>query len=450
MNKFKKILSLVLACVMFVSCLSVNVFAEDLNDYDKTQLIPYTFTSKTHTQNLTVNSDSVLTFYLTTPTYDSGNYKYNTSCTLQVKNSSGTILFDEYCYDNTNTTLCYQLFLPKGGYTLTTQLGSFIESYVYTYNYKTSIDATTNYGKGNKVQSGKSISYRYLQQDNISYLTLTSNSRVSLYCTVPQNLDGDKYSVDIIVRNSKGTVIFEDFLYLGDSKYSGNVYLKKGSYTINYKLSSDYGYYNKITNTYKNTVTPLSKLTLKKPTLKYKKTSYGNGYYRLNFSWSDNSLYDGIQVYTKTNTGSWKLKQTITNSTYWRYTGFTTTYRIGDASYYKIRAYKECEGFKWYSDYSNAVSVKKLAKPTVKVSAGKKYANIKITKKVYGATGYEVYRSTKKSSGFKKIKTIKSTSYKNKGLKSKKNYYYKVRTYKVVGGSKVYSSFSSVKKVKIK
>ena len=76
------------------------------------------------------------------------------------------------------------------------------------------------------------------------------------------------------------------------------------------------------------------------------------------------------------------------------------------------------------------------------------------TKKAYlswnrksNADGYIIYRSTNKTSGFVKIKTIKSNStvkYTNYNLKSNKTYYYKIRAYK---GS-VYGSYSTVKYVK--
>ncbi len=54
-------------------------------------------------------------------------------------------------------------------------------------------------------------------------------------------------------------------------------------------------------------------------------------------------------------------------------------------------------------------------------------------KKVSSATGYYVYRSTKKSSGYKKIKTLSKnsyTSYINYSLTSGKKYYYKIYSYK--------------------
>lgn len=47
--------------------------------------------------------------------------------------------------------------------------------------------------------------------------------------------------------------------------------------------------------------------------------------------------------------------------------------------------------------------------------------------KVKNAKKYEVYRSTKKTSGYKKIKSLNSTSFVDKKLKTGKTYYYKVR-----------------------
>lgn len=52
-------------------------------------------------------------------------------------------------------------------------------------------------------------------------------------------------------------------------------------------------------------------------------------------------------------------------------------------------------------------------------------------------TGYELYCSTKKSSGYKLEKTItknSTTSYADKKLKKGKTYYYKIRAYKTVNG----------------
>ena len=73
--------------------------------------------------------------------------------------------------------------------------------------------------------------------------------------------------------------------------------------------------------------------------------------------------------------------------------------------------------------------------------------SIKLTWDKAGYTGYELQRSTKATSGFKKVTFLTKntkTSYENKKLKNATTYYYRVRTYKTVKGKKVYGGFSDV------
>ncbi|MBR3785453.1 MAG: InlB B-repeat-containing protein [Firmicutes bacterium] len=97
------------------------------------------------------------------------------------------------------------------------------------------------------------------------------------------------------------------------------------------------------------------------------------------------------------------------------------------------------------------------AKPTKLTVAGKKNAVTVKWKKVSNqATGYEVMYSTSKTfkkgteTKTKKIKKIKTTNLNINKLKAKKTYYVKIRTYKLVGKTKYYSSWSAVKQVKTK
>lgn len=109
----------------------------------------------------------------------------------------------------------------------------------------------------------------------------------------------------------------------------------------------------------------------------------------------------------------------------------------------------------WVDDYYNfdipdeviIVNVKKLPKPTsVTATAGKKKCVIKFRKST-GATKYEIYRSTKKSSGYKKIATITGNKYTDKKVKKGKRYYYKVRAKRGTSTSGIaYSYYTTPKR----
>lgn len=75
-------------------------------------------------------------------------------------------------------------------------------------------------------------------------------------------------------------------------------------------------------------------------------------------------------------------------------------------------------------------------------SAG--YSKVKVTwRAVSGAQGYEIFRATTKTGTYSYLATS-SSSYTNSGLVTNRAYYYKVRAYRVVNGTKVYSSFSTI------
>lgn len=118
----------------------------------------------------------------------------------------------------------------------------------------------------------------------------------------------------------------------------------------------------------------------------------------------------------------------------------------GTTYYFKVRAYKESNGTKVYGEYSTVVSAApKLSAPSgVKATVSSATSVTVSWNKVTGATGYEVWRSEKKDSGFSKTGSVTETSRKCPGLTSGKTYYFKVRAYKEVNGTKVYSAYSTV------
>ena len=103
---------------------------------------------------------------------------------------------------------------------------------------------------------------------------------------------------------------------------------------------------------------------------------------------------------------------------------------------------------------ASAQAVKKPKSTSIKKAKGSKKAVALEWKKVSGVKGYQVqvatdkkFKKNKKTVTIKKQKTTKTTV---KKLKAKKKYYVRVRTYKIVNGKKVYSSWSKAKSVKTK
>lgn len=102
---------------------------------------------------------------------------------------------------------------------------------------------------------------------------------------------------------------------------------------------------------------------------------------------------------------------------------------------------------------SSSTVVKKPSGTTITgIKAGKKKITVQWKAKT-GVSGYQIaYATSKKFTSAKKV-TVKSKKTKKKvikKLKSKKTYYVRIRTYKTENGTSVYSSWSSIKNVKVK
>ena len=175
-------------------------------------------------------------------------------------------------------------------------------------------------------------------------------------------------------------------------------------------------------------------------------------YKTIQVSWTGTDYADSYNVYRKTGSGNWKkIASGITGVSYKDTKAVTgTTYS------YTVRAVSYTWGKAVLSSYDRSgvrgkakltavslTSVKNAGKNTVKVS----------WKKVTGANGYRVYRSTSKngeytSAGF--IKKGSTVTFKDKKVSEGKTYYYKIRAYRIVNGKRVYGPYSAVKSVKAK
>lgn len=119
---------------------------------------------------------------------------------------------------------------------------------------------------------------------------------------------------------------------------------------------------------------------------------------------------------------------------------------------FRVRAYVEVDGEYIYSSYVYLNTATKTAKPTIKSAT---LSNRKVTLKwdnISGENGYQIYYSTSKNGTYKKLTTVgaNKTKFTSDKLTMGKTYYFKVRAYKTVGDTTVYSAFSNIKNTKIK
>lgn len=134
---------------------------------------------------------------------------------------------------------------------------------------------------------------------------------------------------------------------------------------------------------------------------------------------------------------------------------FTDKVKKDKFYYYKIRPYYKNQNTIIYGNYSYAVCIKYIKKPStvkgIKITKGKNYAvKIKYSKSSY-AKGYQIYRSNYKDKKFKRIATTSKLSYIDKSKKKKnKPYYYKVRAYNKIENVTSYGNYSKVKGAKFK
>ncbi|MDO5362758.1 MAG: fibronectin type III domain-containing protein [Eubacteriales bacterium] len=193
------------------------------------------------------------------------------------------------------------------------------------------------------------------------------------------------------------------------------------------------------------------------PSAKYKlSTNVKTGSNRISFKWKQAKGADGYQIYQyNSKTKKYERMKTVLDPKVTSYTSKTLSY--GTTYSFKIRAFQVNEdGKRTYGSFGPVVKATTApARPsslTVK-SSRKKEAAVS-WKKVKGATGYQIYRSTSSKGTYKRIKTTMGNSaikYTDKTVSSRRTYYYKVRAFSVnSSGKRIYGNFTSVKKVKVK
>ena len=208
-------------------------------------------------------------------------------------------------------------------------------------------------------------------------------------------------------------------------------------------LSAGTSYYVKIAYTYQLSyggtdswyVTLYNARTLPGKVTNVKQTKWWYFAKSFDVEWDKQTGVNGYDYIVKTNTGKKKLSGSTTyNSNYLDVNKISNTvvYTV------QVRAYSVINGTTYRGEWSTKCYC--FTQPRI---TSIKNSGSKLTigwGKVKGATGYDVYMSTKKTSGYKKVKSVGSgtnkvtvTKFKGKKLSSKKTYYFYIVTKKKVG-----------------
>jgi hypothetical protein len=159
-------------------------------------------------------------------------------------------------------------------------------------------------------------------------------------------------------------------------------------------------------------------------------------------NWSTVSGAKGYEVYRATSAAGTYTKIATTTVPGYYNTGLTTNRTY----YYKVRAYRLVGTKKVYSNYSSVVSAKPIPATPFQLKASRiNSESIRLTWiGVTGANGYEVYRATSRTGTYSFLKSTTNQYYIDPDLKTGKTYYYKVRSYRTVGKTKVYSGWTTI------
>lgn len=168
------------------------------------------------------------------------------------------------------------------------------------------------------------------------------------------------------------------------------------------------------------------------------------GYHSIKLSWAATAGINGYQLYRSTSLkGTYSLVKTLPSST----VTFVNSGLITNRTYYfKIRSYRVVGESRVFSSFSPAVATKPIpAAPSSVKAASAGYNSVKVSwNAVPGASGYQVERRLLTTGTFSGVKTLTGTSFLNSGLSTGKTYYFRVRAYRMVGTTRVFSPYSAL------
>ena len=162
----------------------------------------------------------------------------------------------------------------------------------------------------------------------------------------------------------------------------------------------------------------------------------------VNVTWNALEGAEGYQIWRSTSAnGSYVLLGSTTKTN-----RLSTSLTYGTTYYYKVRPYLRVNGKLIYGEYSNVVSARPCFDPVTGLKTfGATTGSIKVSfNPVAGATYYQVYMSGVSSTGpWTLAGEFTDTTVRIRNLASGSDYWFVVRPFVVVNGTRIYGNYSS-------
>ena len=230
---------------------------------------------------------------------------------------------------------------------------------------------------------------------------------------------------------------------------AGDTLKKDTDYTVKYESGRKAPGKYTVTITFKGKYEGTKKLTYTIAPKKVTKLSASQTTTTITLKWSKVTGADAYRVYKyNSKTKKYEKLKDVTSTSL-----KIKDLKAGTAYKYKVRAITKDDGsiYGAYSDVFATATKTKTPSISSVYSKTKGKAVVKWNN-VSGESGFQLYYASSKDGTYKKVKSYEANKLagsKSK-LKSGKKYYFKVRAYKKTSSGTVYSSWSSVKSVKIK
>lgn len=313
------------------------------------------------------------------------------------------------------------------------------------------------------VEANKTYYYKIRGYKTLNGATYYSNESavVSVSTTIPKptwdSLKASSYTkVAVKWKKTAGVTGYQIYRKEGKNGTYQRVATVKGAATVSYNDTSvlpNTTYYYKIRSyvTVNGTNKYSSHCAEKSVSTKMAKVAWGSvkasSYTKVAVKWKKDANVTGYQIYRKEGkNGTYKRIKTIKGASTVSYND--TSALPNKTYYYKVRSYVTANGVNKYSAYNAEKSVStKMATPSVVSAtlAGNTSISLKWEAEKW-VSGYRIYRAETAGGKYKLLKDVKgskTTSYTDKSLEANGTYYYKIRSYVTVNGSRKYSPYSN-------